>query len=110
MSDPVQSTRVYWFVFITLIVATMVTVAQARLIELDDTANLVIGLVIATTKATLVALFFMHLKYEKRYFYPVVLFPLSLLFVIIFSNFPDVAFGDHTTPAEERRYTGGGSH
>jgi cytochrome c oxidase subunit IV len=110
MSDPVKSTRLYWAVFAALIVATVVTVAQARIMHLDHTVNVIIGLIIATTKGTLVALFFMHLKYEKRYFYPVVLFPLALLLVIIFGNFPDVAFGEHTTEAVEVRHTGGARH
>jgi cytochrome c oxidase subunit 4 len=110
MSDPVKSTKLYWAVFAALIVATLVTVAQARMMTLDHTVNIIIGLIIATTKGTLVALFFMHLKYEKRYFYPVVLFPLALLLVIIFSNFPDVAFGEHTTEAVETRSKGAVKH
>src|SRR5262245_14485932 len=110
MSDPVKSTKIYWAVFLALIVATLVTVAQARVMHLDHTVNVVIGLIIACTKGTLVALFFMHLKYEKRYFFPVVLFPLSLVLVIIFANFPDVAFGQHTTPAQETRFLPGGAH
>ena len=108
MSDPVKSTKLYWAVFATLIVATILTVTQARIMHLDHTTNRIIGVAIAITKATLVALFFMHLKYEKRYFYPVVIFPLVLLLVIIFANFPDVAFGEHTTKGEEIHAPGGG--
>ena len=107
MSDPVKSTKVYWAVFATLIVATILTVAQSRM-DIGHAANRIIGLAIACTKATLVALFFMHLKYEKRYFYPVVIFPLMLLLVIIFGNFPDVAFGEHTTPGVELGQPEGG--
>src|SRR5688572_16826737 len=101
MSDPVKSTKLYWMVFFALIVLTALTVTQARLMSLDHTTNRIIGVIIACTKGTLVALFFMHLKYEKRYFYPVVIFPLVLLLVIIFANFPDVAFGEHTSPGVE---------
>jgi cytochrome c oxidase subunit IV len=109
VSDPVKSTKVYWMVFGALIVATILTVAQSRM-DIGHAANRIIGVMIACTKATLVALFFMHLKYEKRYFYPVVIFPLVLLLVIIFANFPDVAFGEHTTEAVETRSHGGASH
>jgi len=109
MSDPVKSTKVYWAVFATLIVATILTVAQSRM-DIGHTTNRIIGVAIACTKASLVALFFMHLKYEKRYFYPVVIFPLVLLLVIIFANFPDIAFGEHTTEAVETRSHGGASH
>ena len=106
MSDPVKSTKIYWAVFFTLIVATILTVAQSRM-DLGHATNLTIGLIVASTKATLVALFFMHLKYEKRYFYPVVIFPLVLVLVIIFSNFPDVAFGEHTSEGVELKASGG---
>jgi cytochrome c oxidase subunit 4 len=108
MSDPVKSTRVYWAVFGALIVLTILTVAQSRIEGLGHAANRIIGVTVACTKATLVALFFMHLKYEKRYFYPVVIFPLILVLVIIFGNFTDIAFGDHTTPGVETRTQGGG--
>ena len=112
MSDPVKSTKLYWLVFACLLVATFLTVAQARMIELDHTVNKVIGLIIACSKGTLVVLFFMHLKYEKKYFYTAVLFPLSLVLVIIFANIPDVANGGmwgHTTRGEELHGTEGSS-
>jgi len=107
MTDPVKSTRVYWAVFFALIVLTILTVAQSRL-DIGHAMNRIIGITVAVTKGTLVALFFMHLKYEKKYFYPVVIFPLILVLVIIFSNFPDVAFGEHTTPAVELKHGPGG--
>jgi len=110
MSDTQHSTGIYWKVFFALLIFTFLTVAQAKLITLDHTVNRVIGVLIATTKASLVALFFMHLKYEKKYFYPVVIFPLILVLVIIFANFPDVAFGEHTTPAVELKHEAGGGH
>ena len=108
MTDPVKSTRLYWNVFFALIGLTILTVAQSRIPNLGHTTNLIIGLIVACTKASLVALFFMHLKYEKRYFYPVVIFPLVLVLVIIFGNFPDVAFGEHTSEGVETRSHGGG--
>jgi cytochrome c oxidase subunit 4 len=115
MSDPVKNTKLYWLVFASLLVATFLTVAQARMITLDHTVNKVIGLIIACSKGTLVVLFFMHLKYEKKYFYTVVLFPLSLVLVIIFANIPDVANGGmwgHTTQGVELHGTeaSGGGH
>lgn len=108
MTDPVKSTRVYWAVFGALILLTILTVGQSRIEGLGHTTNRIIGLAVATTKATLVALFFMHLKYERKQFYPVVIFPLILVLVIIFGNFPDVAYGDHTTPGEEIHASPGG--
>ncbi|HTF57282.1 MAG TPA: cytochrome C oxidase subunit IV family protein [Planctomycetota bacterium] len=102
MSDPVKSTRLYWLVFASLIVLTVLTVAQSRMTgQLGHTLNRILGLTIAVTKGSLVVLFFMHLKYEKKYFYPIIIFPLILVLIILFANMPDTAFGDHTTPGEE---------
>ncbi len=112
MTDPVKSTRVYWAVFGALIILTILTVAQSRIEGLGHTTNRIIGLAIAVTKGSLVALFFMHLKFEKKYFYPVVIFPLILVLVIIFANIPDVANGGlfgHTTEAVEL-HSGPGGH
>ncbi|MBI4565665.1 MAG: cytochrome C oxidase subunit IV family protein [Planctomycetes bacterium] len=95
------STRVYWNVFFALLACTALTVGQSQLFHaLGHGTNIAIGLVIASFKASIVTLFFMHLRHEKSYFYGVALFPLVLVLVILFSNFPDVAFGDHTTPGE----------
>jgi cytochrome c oxidase subunit 4 len=110
MSDPVKSTRLYWMVFGALILLTILTVGQSRIEGLGHTTNRIIGIAVAITKGSLVALVFMHLKYEKKYFYPVVIFPLILVLIIIFANLPDVAFGGlegHTTPAVELKPGGG---
>lgn len=66
--------RTYWFIFWALVVGTILTVAVATVdfrnyFEFGQTLNLVIGLAIALTKATLVALFFMHLISEKTAIY-----------------------------------------
>jgi cytochrome c oxidase subunit IV len=55
--------KVYLRTLITLLFLTVITVAAA---SFDfGSGNVVIALTIATIKATLVALFFMHLRYEK---------------------------------------------
>jgi len=51
--------------FAALILLTILTVATARFIYLGNAVNLVIALLIAGTKAILVAAFFMHLLYDK---------------------------------------------
>lgn len=51
--------------FAALILLTILTVATARFIYLGNAVNLVIALLIAGTKAVLVAAFFMHLLYDK---------------------------------------------
>jgi len=64
MSDHVVPTRVYYTVFATLMVLTALTVwiAFYDLGVLNDVA----ALGIAAIKATLVVLFFMHVRYSSR--------------------------------------------
>ena len=60
-------------VFGALLVLTLVTVGVSYL-ELPEVETVVLALAIAAVKASLVALFFMHLKGEK----PMVTWPLAL--------------------------------
>ncbi len=76
----VVSVRLLGAVLIALLVMTWITVAVTRF-ELGN-FNLWTAMAIATVKATLVALYFMHLRWER----PVnaIFFIGSLLFVAIF--------------------------
>jgi cytochrome c oxidase subunit IV len=56
--------RPYMAVFGALLVLTVVTVAVSYL-DLSTTPTVLIGVAIATLKAALVAMFFMHLKSER---------------------------------------------
>lgn len=64
MAEHVTSRKVYFLVFAALMVLTIVTwlVAQVNL----GWANDVVALTIAVTKALLVLLFFMHVRYSTR--------------------------------------------
>lgn len=64
MSEHIIPVRIYVSVFTVLLVLTMLTVGVA-LIDLGR-LNIVVALVIATFKATLVLLYFMHLRYSAR--------------------------------------------
>ena len=77
-------------VFIALIALTFVTVMAAR-VDLGA-ANIWIALLIASTKASLVVLFFMHMKFEGaviRYSFITTLVSLAIIISFIFW---DVAF------------------
>jgi cytochrome c oxidase subunit 4 len=63
MAGHISSTKIYYAVFAALIVGTALTTGAA-FIDLGRW-NVVIALIIAITKATLVALFFMHVKYSS---------------------------------------------
>lgn len=63
-----MTTRGYLIVFGVLLGLTVLTVAVS-LIEMPDTLAIAVGLAIASAKATLVALFFMHLNHERMLVY-----------------------------------------
>jgi len=78
----------YFFVFIALAAGTLLT-WYASTINLGW-ANTPIALVIATIKAVLVILYFMHLKYSTRLTWVVVIAAflwLAMLFVLTFSDY-----------------------
>lgn len=57
--------RTYWTIFAALMVLLGLTVLVAE-INIGRTANVVIALTIAVVKATLVILYFMHVKFSSR--------------------------------------------
>lgn len=70
-----KSIRTYLFVGLVLFAGTVATVLVATVPWLDvghhgfDAMDAILGLAIATTKATLVAAVFMHLNHEKKAVY-----------------------------------------
>jgi len=68
----------------TLLLLTLLTVAATR-IDFGANINLAVAMVIAVTKATLVILFFMHLRYD-RLFHSVV-FVSAILAASLFVGF-----------------------
>jgi cytochrome c oxidase subunit 4 len=55
---------IYWAVFLALVVGTIVTVWSAT-IDLGR-MNVIVALAIASVKAALVILYFMHVKYSSK--------------------------------------------
>jgi cytochrome c oxidase subunit 4 len=95
MSHP--STNTYYAVFGLLLVLLVVTVGAA---EIDlGRWNFLLAVTIATTKAALILLYFMHLRYSPSLVWLVSggsLFFLAILFVITFSDY--LSRGWLTTP------------
>ncbi len=87
-SDHVVSLKLYFAVFATLMVLTALTVWVA-FIDLGA-MNTVVALAVAVTKATLVTLFFMHVKYSSRLTWLVVasgFFFLAIMFALTMADF-----------------------
>ena len=64
MREHIVSPRIYYAIFIALTVLTVVTWSIAK-IDLGR-MNAVVALTIAVIKATLVVLYFMHVRYSSR--------------------------------------------
>jgi len=84
MSEHIVPTRVYYTIFLILMVCTGLTVWVAYF-DLGP-LNTIAALAIAVFKAVLVVLFFMHVKYSSKLTWAVIaggLFWLLILFMII---------------------------
>jgi cytochrome c oxidase subunit 4 len=80
--------RVYFLVFFTLIVMTWVT-AYVSTVDLGR-LNIFVALSIAIFKASLVILFFMHVKYGKKLTKLIVLAGLYWLILLLFIAMADL--------------------
>jgi cytochrome c oxidase subunit 4 len=100
MSDSHDHSKTYVNVLLALAVGTALTVALSH-VHLGRAGNITVGLLVATIKASLVIMFFMHLKYEQRWWAAFVLFPLLLVMIIIGSNLPDTGLnGKHSSDGD----------
>jgi cytochrome c oxidase subunit IV len=77
----------YGVIITTLLILTLATVGAA-LIDLGK-FNIVVALVIATTKATLVVLFFMHAKYIPKRTQLVIIAGIFWLAILLFMTMSD---------------------
>ena len=94
MSNHIVPPRTYYLIFLTLMVCTAITVAVA-FVDLGP-LNAVVAMTIAVLKATLVVLFFMHVKYSTRLTWAVVLgsvFWLGILLVMTAGDYLTRAWG-----------------
>jgi len=89
MSEHIVSLKVYFTIFLALMVGTALTV-WAGLQDFRGQLNVIVALTIAVVKATLVVLYFMHVRYSSRLIWVVVaaaLFWLGILFALTFADY-----------------------
>ena len=89
-----QHVRTYIMVFATLLVLTMITVAVSYL-HLEVHEAIAVALLIATIKASLVALFFMHLVSERQLI--LLILALTGAFAVVLLLLPVITNHDHIT-------------
>lgn len=89
MSEHIVQLRVYVTIFLALLAGTALTV-WAGLQDFPGKLNVIIALTIAVVKATLVVLYFMHVRYSPRLIWVVftsALFWLVILFALTLSDY-----------------------
>ena len=89
MSEYIVQPRVYIVIFLALMLGTALTV-MAAFYDFPGPLNAVVALTIAVVKATLVVLYFMHVRYSGRLIWLVIiasLLWLAILFAITFSDY-----------------------
>ncbi len=89
MSEHIVSLKIYVSIFLALLVGTALTV-WAGVHDFPGQLNVIIALTIAVVKATLVVLYFMHVRYSSRLIWVVftsALFWLAILFALTFSDY-----------------------
>ena len=87
-SDHVVPTRVYYMVFLALLVLTGVTTGIAY-VDLGR-FNIIVALAIAVFKASLVVLFFMHIKYSTTLTKAIVCSGVIFFIIMIFFTMSDL--------------------
>ena len=89
MSEHIVSLKIYLSIFLALLAGTALTV-WAGLHDFPGQLNVIIALTIAVIKATLVVLYFMHVRYSSRLIWVVftsALFWLAILFALTLSDY-----------------------
>ncbi len=80
----------YVLVWLALTILTAITIGVSYIHF--GVLNIVVALGVASVKAALVALFFMHLKHEDKVTWIFALYPLALLALLIGLNISDIFY------------------
>jgi cytochrome c oxidase subunit 4 len=89
MSEHIVSIRVYVTIALVLMVGTALTVIAGKM-DFPGPLNVIIALTIACVKATLVVLYFMHVRYSSKLIWLIfisALFWMAILFALTFSDY-----------------------
>jgi cytochrome c oxidase subunit 4 len=89
MSEHIVHPRVYITIFLALMLGTGLTVLAAFR-DFPGPLNAVVAMTIAVVKATLVILYFMHVRYSSRLIWLIIsaaLFWLAIMFALTISDY-----------------------
>jgi cytochrome c oxidase subunit IV len=103
--DIKKHVRTYIIVFVALLVLTVVTVAVSYIHLPSILGRTVVALIVAGTKATLVAMVFMHLKNERPFIY--LSLALTAVFFVLLFALPMWTEGDHIVNTRPDKWSAG---
>lgn len=89
MSEHIVPVKVYVSIFLALMVGTAITVLAAFR-DFPGALNVIVAMTIAVVKATLVVLYFMHVRYSARLIWVIIasaLFWMGILFALTFTDY-----------------------
>jgi cytochrome c oxidase subunit 4 len=84
----------YIAIFVLLVILTVVTLLVSFYRFQSEVVNVLLALLVASTKASFVAIYFMHLKFEGKLIYVILFVPLCLCVLLLFAIIPDVYMTD----------------
>jgi cytochrome c oxidase subunit IV len=84
----------YLAIFVLLVVLTALTLLVSFYRFQSELVNVLLALLVASIKATFVALYFMHLKFEGKLIYVILFVPLALCILLVVALIPDVYMTD----------------
>ena len=94
----IVSIKVYKNVFYALLMLTFITVWAAT--KDFGFLNVTVALSIASVKAALVGVFFMHLKFESKTLWIIALYPFFILVLLFIGTLGDASIKEKPTPLQ----------
>ena len=88
----------YWAVWVWLAVLTVLEVGVTLIPDLATLYKAILLTALAVGKALLVAMYFMHLRFETRTLGAIVLTPFVICVFLVFALMPDVGFEMRESP------------
>lgn len=89
MSEHIVSPKIYVIIAAALMIGTALTVVAGKM-DFPGHLNVIIALTIACVKATLVVLYFMHVRYSSKLVWLIfasAVFWLAILFALTFADY-----------------------
>ena len=95
--------KLYFGIFAILLFLTVVTVAVSVL-ALPEPWAIIVAMLVASVKALLVALFFMHLKYDDRFYWVITAVSVLFLFLFFSITLADLSTRGYVIEEQENDY------